>query len=99
MSTAEAEAEDLISHLSRGLHSADREAFREAAEAALASSPGECWGPGLIHRTVTAVWRNSFQPSTDTAWDSGRQRTSKLIGAPALKDGQGRRRARLRLVG
>lgn len=31
MSTAEAEAENLISHLSRALHPADREAFRQAA--------------------------------------------------------------------
>jgi hypothetical protein len=43
-----ADAENLISHLSGGLHPDDRDAFRQA-EAALAKS-SVCWGPGLIHR-------------------------------------------------
>jgi hypothetical protein len=40
---SDTDAEDLISHLCGGLAPSDREAFRHAAESALASSP-QCWG-------------------------------------------------------
>ncbi len=79
MSDADA-AEDLIAHLCGGLHPNDREAFRQAAEAALASSP-QCWGPGSIHRTLVPLWRKFFRPMRDdrgTGWDQGR-RTHKLV--------------------
>jgi hypothetical protein len=39
------EAESLISHLSGGLHPDDRDAFRQAAEAALAKVVGAAGGP------------------------------------------------------
>jgi hypothetical protein len=52
----DADTEDLIAHLSGGLHPDDRDAFRQAAETALAEA-SVCWGPGLIHRTVTSIWR------------------------------------------
>jgi hypothetical protein len=58
------EAENLIAHLARQLAPADRNAFRRAAESAL-DTP-QCWGPGLIHRTVVAVWRNYFYPRRTT---------------------------------
>jgi hypothetical protein len=99
MSTAEAEAEDLIAHLSRGLHPADRDAFRRAAEAASASSP-QCWGPGSIYRAIVPLWRDYFHPPADgqvAGWDYSQRRSSKLIGAPPLKDDRDRRCARLRL--
>jgi hypothetical protein len=80
------EAEDLIARLSGGLHPADRDAFRRAAESALATP--QCWGPGLIHRTVTAIWRNYFHPPTveprTTTWESSRRESSKLVSKPAV---------------
>ena len=75
------DAESLISHLSRGLAPADRDAFRQAAENALATSP-LCLGPGSIHRTVTAIWRTFFRPPREdrsTTWTSGKKLPSKLI--------------------
>ena len=97
MSNAEnADAEDLIAHLSRGLAPADRAAFRQAAENALATSP-VCLGPGSIHRTVTAIWRTFFRPPPEdrgTTWVSGRKRPSKLITEPP-RDSRARRRVRI----
>ena len=84
MSTAE--AEDLIAHLSGGLAPADRKAFRQAAENALATSP-QCWGPGLVHRTVVSLWREYFRPATfadrRAAWDGGKRTLSKLVTEPS----------------
>jgi len=91
-----ADAESLICHLSRGLAPADRAVFRQAAEAALASSP-VCLGPGSVHRTVTAIWRTYFRPPPEdrsTTWVSGKKRPSKLITEPP-KDGHRRRRVRI----
>jgi hypothetical protein len=59
------DAEDLISHLCSGLAPEDRESFRQAAEAALASSP-QCWGPGSIHRTLVPLWRQYFTTRQST---------------------------------
>jgi hypothetical protein len=49
-------AEDLIDRVCGALVPEDNEAFRQAAEAALASSV-QCWGPGSIYRTVMPLWR------------------------------------------
>jgi hypothetical protein len=91
------DAESLIAHLSCGLAPADRDAFRRAAETALATSP-LCLGPGSIHRTVTAIWREYFHPPTfegrATAWDQGRKKLSKLITEPP-RDSRVRRRVRI----
>src|SRR5262245_61570875 len=93
----DAAAEDLISHLSRALSPADRAAFRQAAENALATS-SPCWGEGSIHRTVVAIWRIYFHPPREvdrgTTWTSGQKQSSKLI-VDGAKDGHTRRRARI----
>ena len=84
-----ADAENLIARLSGGLHPADRDAFRRSAEAAI-NSPGQCWGEGLIHRTVVAVWRDYFHLPTDeprtTTWEQGRRAASNLVAKPACED-------------
>jgi hypothetical protein len=92
-----ADAESLISHLCCGLAPADRDAFRQAAEAALASA-SECWGAGLIHRTIVAIWREYFHlPAEDrgTAWTSGKKKLSKLVTEPPPKDCRARRRVQI----
>ena len=69
------DAESLISHLCCGLAPADRAAFRQAAETALATSPPCCWGPGSVYRILVPLWRSYFHPPMEdrpTAWDSGR---------------------------
>ena len=78
-----AEAEDLIARLSGGLHPADRDAFRREAEAAI-NAPGECWGPGLVHRTVATVWRKFFRPPTDDdiqTWERAKHASDRLLRA------------------
>jgi hypothetical protein len=84
MFSPEAELEDLIAHFSRGLSPADREAFRRAAEAAIANSP-EPWGPGSIHRALVPLWRGFFRPPT--------------VERVPDRDRPERRRSRFRLVG
>jgi hypothetical protein len=80
----DADAEDLIASLAGGLHPDDRSAFRQAAEAALASS-AQCWGPGSIHRTLVPVWRKFFRPPTADERGAHEHRApSKLIDAPAI---------------
>ena len=49
----DADAESLISHLCCGLAPADRDAFRRAAETALATS-SPCWGPGVTCSSTAA---------------------------------------------
>jgi hypothetical protein len=97
MTDGEAAAtEDLIAHPSGGLAPQDRQAFRHAAEAALASS-SECWGAGLIYRTVVAIWRAYFHPPPEdrgTTWNSGKKKPSKLLTEPP-RDSRGRRRVRI----
>jgi hypothetical protein len=95
MSDTDADAEDLISHVCSGLAPDDREGFRQAAKAALASSP-QCWGPGSLHRTLVPLWRQYFHPPLDdrsTTWSRAR-RTSKLNSEPPLMHGRDRRRTR-----
>jgi hypothetical protein len=100
---SDADAEDLIAHLCGGLAPSDREAFRNAAESALASSP-QCWGPGSVYRALVPLWRKYFHPPANdpdqtTTWNQGR-RASKLISEPPLADDYDRRRCRnLRTVG
>ena len=87
------DAESLIAHLANGLAPADRVAFGQAAENALATSP-VCLGPGTIHRIVTSVWRTFFRPPREDrarTWSSGRKDLSKLI-VDGAKDGHRRRR-------
>jgi len=87
------DAESLIAHLANGLAPADRVAFGQAAENALATSP-VCLGPGTIHRIVTSVWRTFFRPPREdrsTTWTSGQKNPSKLITEPP-RDGHRRRR-------
>jgi hypothetical protein len=81
---SDADAEDLIASLAGGLISADREAFRRAAEVALASSP-QSLGPGSIYRTLVPVWRKFFHPPTADERGAHEHRArSKLIDAPAI---------------
>ena len=89
----DADAEDLIARLCCGLAPADHDAFRRAAENALATSP-VCLGPGTIHRIVTSIWRTYFRPPPEdrgTTWNSGQ---SKLITEPP-RDSRARRRVRI----
>ena len=58
--------EDLIARLSASLEAADREPFRQAAEAALAEMPPECRGPGADYRRVAPIWRGHFHPPAVT---------------------------------
>ena len=91
-----ADAESLIAHLCCGLAPADRDAFRRAAETALATSP-TCLGPGSIHRTVVSIWRSFFRPPPEnraTTWTSGKKKPSRLITEPP-KDSRVRRRVRI----
>ena len=94
------DAELLISHLSGPLDPVDRSAFRHAAEAALAAS--DCWGEGLVYRTIVALWRGYFHPPPDgrrTAWDIGEDfHGSKLTRAPALEHGRDLRFNKLKLT-
>ena len=86
---SDVDAEALIAHLAGGLAREDRDAFRRAAESALANAP-TCLGPGLIHRIVVSTWRSFFHPPTfegrATCWESGRKQQSKLI-VEGSKDG------------
>src|SRR5262245_51059344 len=94
----DADAESLISHLFCGLAPADRAAFRQAAENALATSPPCCWGPGSIHRTVTSIWHTFFRPPPEdrgTTWNSGKKRLSKLVTERPPKDCRVPRRVRI----
>jgi hypothetical protein len=81
-----ADAEGFIARLQLGLRSADRQAFTEAAEAALAAAPPALRGPGADFRVIERVWRTYFVPPVNgaTSWDSGsiaRRRRTKLLDA------------------
>jgi hypothetical protein len=78
----------LISRLAGPLAPADREAFRRAAEEALARVP--CWGEGAAYRAVAVLQRQYFDPPDDhrAKWDIGNDissRRSKLREAPAIE--------------
>ena len=60
----DADAESLISHLSRGLAAGDREAFRRARGNALATSP-QCWVRARFYRVLVPLWRSFFHPQHD----------------------------------
>jgi hypothetical protein len=83
----------LISRLAGPLAPCLRQAFRHAAEAALAHVP--CAGDGAFYRAVAPLQRSFFDPPTSgrAAWDIGQEvRTSKLRTAPAIEHDRDRRR-------
>jgi hypothetical protein len=75
----------LISRLAGPLAPADRDAFRKAAEAALARVP--CWGEGAVYRAVAVLQRDYFVPPTDTRspWGTESSHRSKLKDAPPIE--------------
>jgi hypothetical protein len=90
--------DSLISRLSRPLASvADREAFRAAAEDALARVP--CWGEGAIYRAVASLQRAFRNPPSDrnAHWDIEHElRPTKLKSAPPIEYGGDLRHVRYR---
>ena len=73
------DVETLISRLAGPLARPKQEAFRRAAEDALARVP--CLGEGVAFRVLAALQRAFFDPPDDrrAAWDITREpRTSKL---------------------
>jgi len=88
----DADPDALISRLSRPLNVADREAFRAAAQDALARVP--CWGEGAIYRAVACLQRAFRDPPSDRGahWDIEQEfGPSKLRDAPAIEHaGDGR---------
>ena len=63
----------------------DREAFRRAAEAALATS-----APSSIYRVIVPLWRSFFHPPLPmegraTAWDSGRKKVSLVVSRACVQ--------------
>jgi hypothetical protein len=78
--------EILISRLAGPLLPADRAAFRQAAEDALARVP--CLGEGAAYRAVAGLQRAYFNPPSGdrAAWDIGQDvRRNKLTSAPPLE--------------
>jgi hypothetical protein len=94
MLTDDADPEALISRLSGPLSPPDKDAFRRAAEDALARVP--CWGEGAVYRAVAALQRIYFHPPPDERMPSGprHQRVSKLIDAPPIEYSGDLRRVR-----
>jgi hypothetical protein len=86
----------LISRLACGLAPADRDAFRDAAESALAALP--CIGEGIAHRVLRDVFRQYFRPLPDDAraYGARHQRSSKLADGPPLDEDSARGRAQAR---
>jgi hypothetical protein len=81
--------EILISRLAGPFAPADREAFRRAAEAALARIP--CWGEGAVYRAVSVLQRAFFDPPDDNraGWDiSQRDHPNKLTRGPPIEHGR-----------
>jgi hypothetical protein len=71
----------VISRLAGPLEPAAREAFRQAAEEALAHIPHACWREGLAYRVVAILQRQYFDPPDDrrAGWSiEPEARTSKL---------------------
>jgi hypothetical protein len=95
------DAEDLIARLSGGLAPADRAAFRQAAESAVATSP-DCSGEGSTYRVIAKIWCDYFHPPRDTGdsgWYVAKTQQNKLIRSESSRpDGRDRGR-RLRVVG
>jgi hypothetical protein len=88
----DADPEILISRLAGPLAPADREAFRQAAEAALAQVP--CAGEGSFYRAIAVLQRNYFVPPEDGHATRIRHARSKLTQAPPLEHGRDLRRTR-----
>jgi hypothetical protein len=90
--------DSLISRLSRPLAcAADREAFRAAAQDALARVP--CWGEGALYRAVASLQRAFRDPPSDRGahWDIEQElRPTKLKSAPPIEYGGDRRHIRYR---
>jgi hypothetical protein len=87
----DADADALISRLAGPLAPPAREAFRRAAEDALARIP--CLGEGAAYRTVAALQRAFFVPIDDhrAGWDIlQRPRVNKLTKAPPIAHGRER---------
>jgi hypothetical protein len=81
----------LISRLAGPLTPDVRQAFRRAAEEALARVP--CWGEGAIYRAIAPLQRAFFDPPTEERahWDISQDRcgpASKLINRPAIGYGR-----------
>jgi hypothetical protein len=79
----------LISRLAGPLAPDRRQAFRRAAEDALARVP--CQGEGAIYRAVAPLQRAFFDPPDDrrAAWDIEQEpRVNKLTAAPAIEHGR-----------
>jgi hypothetical protein len=91
----------LISRLAGPLTPEARQAFRRAAENALARVP--CKGEGAIYRAIAPLQRAYFDPPDDyrARWDISRDCwSSKLVKQPALEHGRDLRRTRrLKLAG
>jgi hypothetical protein len=100
-SSDDVDPDTLISRLAGPLSPDARQAFRRAAEDALARVP--CWGEGAAYRALVPLWRAYFDPPSDgrAAWDIGHElRANKLTAAPPLEHGRDLRLTkRLRLVG
>jgi|AmaraimetFIIA100_FD_contig_81_706750_length_1405_multi_4_in_0_out_0_4 hypothetical protein len=93
----DADPDALIARLSRPLAVADREAFRAAAEDALARVP--CWGEGAIYRAVASLQRAFRNPPSDRGahWDIEHElRDTKLKSAPPIEYGGDLRHVRYR---
>ena len=85
------DADALISRLAGPLAPPAREAFRRAAEDALARIP--CLGEGAAYRVVAALQRAFFVPIDDhrAGWDIlQRPRVTKLTKAPPIAHGRER---------
>jgi hypothetical protein len=93
----DADPEILISRLAGPLAPADREAFRQAAEAALTQVP--CAGEGSFYRAVAGLQRDYFTPPEDGHATRIRHAASKLTQGPPIEHGRDLRRTRhLRLA-
>src|SRR5262245_21527208 len=93
----DADPDALIARLSRPLAGADREAFRAAAQDALADLP--CWGEGSIYRAVASLQRAFRNPPSDrnAHWDIKHElRDTKLKSAPPIGYGGDLRHVRYR---
>jgi hypothetical protein len=90
--------DSLISRLSRPLASAaDREAFRIAAQDALARVP--CWGEGAVYRALASLQRAFRDPPSDrnAHWDIEHElRPTTLKNAPPIEFGGDLRHVRYR---
>jgi hypothetical protein len=93
----DADPDILISHLAGPLEPAAREAFRRAAEEALARVP--CMGAGAAYRAVAVLQRQYFDPPDDhrAGWGIEQElRHSKLRDAPPIEYGGDLRHVRYR---